>query len=333
MVRRLITLVPLLFLIFITSTLITWVFLNRYFSLNAILQRRMRTILAPTAKTTKSEKQKSKKASITNANSLNMLKPLVRLFERSKQKPKQQKLALLLSQAGSPLKPAEFMAINVASVLFGIIITMLFRKPLFIFLGAGAGWMLPRLYLKRCFKKRQDAFCAALPQVLTMMANSLRAGFGFLQAMEVIAHDMKPPVSSEFERVLKEMQFGTDLEVSLEGMGTRIASDDLDLIITAMLINRQVGGNLSEILDTTANTLRERIAMRGQVKALTAQGRMSGIVISMLPFGIFAFLWLTNRPYISLLFTKPLGKLFIGMWLTGQALGTMMIRKITQIKF
>ncbi len=149
----------------------------------------------------------------------------------------------------------------------------------------------------------------------------------------MVSREMAPPIGVEFARVLKEMNLGVTTEEALANLGERVVSDDLDLVITAVLIQRQVGGNLAEVLDSIAGTIRERIRLKGEVRTLTAQGRVSGLIIGVLPFALAGFIYVINPKYMMTLFTHPLGIAMVGYALVSMAVGMMMVWKIVNIEY
>ena len=175
-------------------------------------------------------------------------------------------------------------------------------------------------------------FNRQLGDALIIIANSLRTGYSFMQAMDMVAREMKPPISSEFSRTVKEMNLGTTTEIALGNMAKRIDSEDLDLVFTAVLIQRQVGGNLSEVLDNIARTIRERVRIRGEIRTLTAQGRMSGLIVGLLPVAMGFVIYLLNPEYIRVLFSHPIGRLMLIAATVSQVIGIILIRRIVDIE-
>jgi len=181
-------------------------------------------------------------------------------------------------------------------------------------------------------QKRRKALEGQIIDALTLMSSSLKAGYSFLQAMELAAKECPPPLGEEFRITLHEMSLGASVEDSLQELGRRAGVDDLDMVLTAVIIQRQVGGNLAEVLDTIAGTIRERIRIRGEIKTLTAQGRISGWIVGALPLAILMFVSLLNPGYMQPMFRSPFGLFFIGMGLCGQVIGALMIKKIINIE-
>jgi tight adherence protein B len=241
---------------------------------------------------------------------------------------------LELQKADIPLKGVEFLTLNILACLLPLIgIALLqggFSAPALA--GGLVGALLPRVYLLRRQRSRLARFNAQIADALVLTANSLKAGYSFLQAMEITSREMQPPISTEFARALKEMNLGVPTEAALEATAERVGSDDLDLVVTAVIIQRQVGGNLARILETIAETIRERVRIKGEIKTLTAQGRISGLIITLLPVGIGLFILSVNPGYLKTLFIHPLGKLMLGLGFVGQILGMLIIRKIVNIE-
>jgi tight adherence protein B len=181
-------------------------------------------------------------------------------------------------------------------------------------------------------KKRLEAFTKQIVDALTLISSSLKAGYSFIQSMEVVAQEVPAPLGEEFSLAMHEMSLGATVEESLEEMVQRVGSDDLALVVTAVLVQRQTGGNLAEVLDNIAETIRERIRIRGEIRTLTAQGRISGWIVGLLPVGLGAAVSAINPSYMSVLFRHPLGLLFLLLGACGQVIGVLVIRKIVQIE-
>lgn len=197
--------------------------------------------------------------------------------------------------------------------------------------GGLLGLLLPRVWRQRKLRARRKAFDAQIPDALALISNSLKAGYGLLQAMEMVGQEMHPPIAPEFVRTLAEIRVGASTEDALAALAARVGSEDMDLVVTAFLIQRQVGGNLAEVLDKIAFTIRERIRIRGEVRTLTAQGRLSGLIIGVLPLGIGLFLAAVNPEYVMTLFRHPLGQMMLVMAVGAEAVGVLFIKKIIAI--
>ncbi len=169
-------------------------------------------------------------------------------------------------------------------------------------LGAGVGMMIPRFYVRKQQENRLVKFSEQLPDMLGLVVNGLRAGFSIMQALEAVSKELPPPISDEFRRVVQEIQIGLNISRALDNLYRRIPSEDLDLTITAMNVQREVGGNLAEILDTITYTIRERIRIKGEIRVLTSQVVYSSRFLSCLPVLIAIALWFMNRPYMMIFF-------------------------------
>lgn len=238
-----------------------------------------------------------------------------------------------LAKAALLLKGEEFILINLLAAILPAFLLYLLTGNLGLGVVVGIGGLVaPWIFLNKAKQKRVQHFNNQIGDALTIMSSSLRAGFSFLQAMELVSKEMPAPIGEEFARALLEMNLGTSTEEALQKMTQRIESDDLDLIVTAVTIQRQVGGNLSEVLDNISHTIRERIRIKGEIKTLTAQGKMSGIVIGLLPLGICAFLFIVNPEYMKPLFTSTMGLAILISGFVSQFIGVMIIKKIIAIE-
>jgi tight adherence protein B len=217
-----------------------------------------------------------------------------------------------LAQADLKLKPGEYVALMVA---LGILAAMILyfvggNSIIFGLAGAVIGAMLPRIYVGQLRNRRLIKFDEQLGDMLNLMVNGIRAGYSTLQAMEAVAKELPAPISDEFHRVVQEIQLGVPMETALSNLLRRIPSEDLDLVITAMNVQREVGGNLAEILDTISHTIRERVKLKGEIRVLTTQQTYSGTLLSILPVGLFLVLYFINRSYIMILFSEESNKDF-----------------------
>jgi tight adherence protein B len=255
-------------------------------------------------------------------------------------------LARDIARADLKLKPSEFLAIWGASIVGLPFLFVVFslglpalRSPIALLVAAFLGFMLPRFWLGRRKSGRLGAFNKQLPDTITLLANGLRAGSSFLQAVELVVRESRPPISTEFSRVIREVNLGLPFEQAMENMVRRVRSDDLELMATAINIQHTVGGNLAEILDSIAYTIRERIRIQGEIRTLTAQQRLSGYVVGFLPIGLAGFLFVAAPHFMDPMFAKPpealglpLGMviLFFGGFM--MFIGFMLIRKIVDIE-
>jgi tight adherence protein B len=211
-----------------------------------------------------------------------------------------------LARADLKFKPGEYMALYVIAVIGGALIAFLLGGRLLIsaLIGAGIGALLPRMYVKNQQSKRLTRFNDQLPDMLNLMVNGLRAGFSTLQSMEAVSKELPPPICDEFRRVVQEMQLGIPMEKALANLLRRIPSQDLDFLVTAINVQREVGGNLAEIMDVISYTIRERVRIKGDIRALTAQAMYSGRALALMPIGLLCILWFLNRSYVMEFFNK-----------------------------
>jgi tight adherence protein B len=241
-----------------------------------------------------------------------------------------------LARADLKLKPAEYIAVIVLAG-FGVGLIFWFfggRNILVGIIGAIIGGFLPGMYVKNQQGKRLIKFDEQLPDMLNLMVNGLRAGFSTMQAMEAVSRELPPPICDEFRRVVQEMQLGVNMERSLENLLRRIPSDDLDLCITAINVQREVGGNLAEILDTISYTIRERVRIKGEIRVLTSQVMYSGRFLSLLPVIVIGVLYLLNRAYMMEFFKAenvPCGYISLGLGGLLIAAGSYTMNKLGQI--
>lgn len=251
-----------------------------------------------------------------------------------------------LARADLKLKPSEFLFIWGGSIVGVPVLMFIFSfvfpalgNPLALLIGALIGFFLPRFWLNRRKNGRLNAFNKQLPDTITLIANALRAGSSFLQAIELVVRESRPPISTEFSRVIREVNLGLPFDQALENMVRRVRSDDLELMATAISIQHQVGGNLAEILDSIAYTIRERVRIKGEIRTLTAQQRLSGYVVGFLPIGLAGFLFVAAPGFMDPMFDNPPGIiglpagviiLAIGGFM--MFIGFMLIRKIVDIE-
>jgi tight adherence protein B len=255
-------------------------------------------------------------------------------------------LAREIARADLKIKVSEYLAIWAGAIvglpLLFIVLSLglpALRSPLALLVAAFIGFMLPRFWLGRRRSGRLNAFNKNLPDTITLLANALRAGSSFLQAIELVVRESRPPISTEFGRVIREVNLGLPFEQALENMVRRVRSDDLELMATAISIQHTVGGNLAEILDSIAYTIRERVRIKGEINSLTAQQRLSGYVVGFLPIGLAGFLFVAAPNFMAPMFANPpavLGLpagvviLLVGGFM--MFLGFMFIRKIVDIE-
>lgn len=260
---------------------------------------------------------------------LRMIRPLGESISRL---PQAVTMEQRMQQADLPFRGADFIVLMVLVGVIVCFITGILFQNLFVGILLGIVATLACFFwLQIYIQRRRTAFGNQLGDALVMMANALRAGFSFNQTMALVGREMSPPIATEFTKTVMEMQLGASIEVAMENMGRRMPSKDLDLVVTAVLIQRQVGGNLSQILDTVAQTIMDRIRMKREIKALTAQGRLSGYVLVCLPFAFAGVMTLVSPEFMKPMFTMTLGHILIGVGVFLDFIGLMVIRKMVNI--
>ncbi len=238
-----------------------------------------------------------------------------------------------MQQADWPLMGTEFeIMLLIFGLLLGLVVFLTTFDIMLTILALVVGIVLGLLFLNIYISRRQQAFTNQLGDMLQMVSNAMRAGFSFLQAFELIAREMDAPIGREVQKVVSEINVGATVDTALENMQKRVQSADFELVVTAVLIQRQVGGNLAQILDTIGATIEERVKVKREVKALTAQGRASGYLLSGLPFALGLILYTMNPDYLKPLWTETYGRMAIMLALVFQVIGFMVIRKIVDIK-
>jgi len=241
-------------------------------------------------------------------------------------------IATQLARADLKLTVSEYVLFNIATTLLGFLILLLLKRdPFLALLGGVAGYFLPRLWVRRRQNKRIKDFGNQLGDTIMLLANSLRSGYSLLQSMETVARELPPPVSTEFDRIVREVGLGLSYEQSMNNMLRRVPSDDLDLMITAINVQHEVGGNLSEILETIGFTIRERVRIQGEIRTLTATQVGTGIIVGSLPFVVGLILYFINADYLLSMFREPCGWAMIVMVLLLLLSGYSIIRKIVRI--
>lgn len=238
-----------------------------------------------------------------------------------------------LERADIALRPTEYNMLRLlAGGAAGVIASLRLGWVLGVLIGIAVGYFGGRFVIGYRHRKRLRAFDAQLAGVTVMIANGLKAGHAFVQALASVSASGKPPASVEFARCRREIELGSPLEEALTHLVQRNPSEDLDLMMSAVQIQRIVGGNLAEILDTIAETIRERIRIKGEIRTLTAQARASGWIISLLPLALAGLLTLIAPDYFTPMFTDPLGIGMIVASLTSMLIGIFFIRRIVDIR-
>jgi tight adherence protein B len=232
------------------------------------------------------------------------------------------RIARQLAQADLKFQVGEYYALILISTVVGALLTWflggrsleLLRGGISFLIGGVVGFIAPSVYVRLQKGKRLSRFNDQLSDMLNLTVNGLRAGYSTMQAMEAVSKELPAPISEEFRRVVQEMQLGIPMETAMENLYRRIPSDDLDFVITAINVQREVGGNLSEILDTISFTIRERVRIKGEIRVMTSQVRTSGSAMALIPIFLVIFLWFLNPEYMGSFFDH-------GLWCGVGALG------------
>lgn len=247
---------------------------------------------------------------------------------------RKKKNTLLVKQADLPITLEELFVIKVmAASSLGVLMLALSKNAVYVTITILFVWIMPSLIISSRKKKKIKMFDEQLNEGLGMISNALKAGYSFLQALAVAADETQNPFSQEFKGLLKELSLGIPMEDGLSNLCDRVPSEDLKLIVNAILIQKDVGGNLSEILENIAETIRERQRIKNEVNSLTAQGKLSGMIIMAMPFFLGFIIYLFDNAYILMLFQTLIGRILIGFALISQTIGWFFIRKIIKIEF
>jgi tight adherence protein B len=241
-----------------------------------------------------------------------------------------------LERADMNIQPGEFVFARLVLAGMGFAAPVFFMSGPFAWLagvaGAVVGYNIPKFYLNHRRKSRVNKLNAQLPEALMAISNSLKAGFGLLQSLSVASEQMEHPIATELSRTIHEMNVGSSAEEALLALSERCGSYDLDIVVTAILVQRTVGGNLGEILDTVAETMRERIRIRGEIDTLTAQQKLTGIVLGLLPIGVAILFQILSPGYLTPLYTTFLGKMMLTVAFVMEVIGVMIIQRILKIE-
>lgn len=247
--------------------------------------------------------------------------------------PKKGWFELKAQQANLPVSGQEYMMlVGGSAVLFFVLITIATFNFGDGFLFAVCWFLFAALYVQFKASRRMKQFTNQLGDAIAMLSNAIKSGFTFQQAMDIVAKELKGPVSEEFTRALNEIQLGVTLEEALEGICQRVKDDDFEMVAMAVVIQRQVGGNLSQILDSVGATIRDRIKLKGEIKAITAEGVMSGWAIGLLPIILSGVLLVINPNYFDQLLASEIGKYIIVVCLFSECIGGFIIKYIVNVK-
>jgi tight adherence protein B len=248
-----------------------------------------------------------------------------------------EKASTALARADMKITVGEFLAMRGGAAIVGFLFGLVLGRAqigLAILFGIGVGvvgWMIPQMYLGIRANRRQRAFVNQLGDTIGMMANSLRAGYSLLQTMELVSREAPTPMSDEFRRVVREVGLGISPQQALNNLLRRVPSEDLDLMVSAINIQHEIGGNLGQILDVIGETIRERVRIQGEIKVLVAQQQLSGNIISAMPIGLAGVLFLLNPEYMRGMFVWPWVCFPIGAAVL-IFLGWLVMRKIVAIE-
>lgn len=243
------------------------------------------------------------------------------------------KISASLDGAGVRMRPEEWMMMRLGVMLASGAVLMLLLGSLLIglLLGVLLAWIGTRLYLSIRTGKRQTAFADQLPDVLQLVASALRSGFSLSQSLDTVVHEGEQPAADEFSRALAEARFGAEVEDALDRVAGRMKCTDLGWVVMAIRIQRSVGGNLAEVLMTTVGTMRERAGLRRTVRALSAEGRLSGRILIVLPVFVVGFVQVTNSSYIAPLFHKSTGIVLFAIACVMEVVGAMWIKSVSKV--
>jgi tight adherence protein B len=238
-----------------------------------------------------------------------------------------------LARADIKLRTAEFVMIQVGFLAAGALLA-LWRfglAPQFVIAGVLA-YLIPMRYVRWRQRRRLKAFNSRLADTVSLLSNAMKAGLSLPQAIEAVANNASPPISDELSRVIREMKLGSATPVALANMVRRVGSEDLDLIVTAIGIQSSVGGNMARILDGISHTIRQRIQIKSQIGAMTAQMRASGWIITLLPFIVAGVLNIITPSYFRVMFTDPAGRVLLVLAGLSIFIGNVFVRRITNFK-
>jgi tight adherence protein B len=247
------------------------------------------------------------------------------------------KISRELARADMKFKPGEYIAMMIiAGFMLGLVGYIIGGKSILLALaGMIFGSFLPRMYVSSEQKKRLIKFNNQLSDMLNLMVNGLKAGFSTMQAMEAISRELDAPISDEFRRVIQEMQLGLSMEKALDNLLRRIPSPDLDLVVTAINVQREVGGNLAEILDTISHTIRERVRVKGEIRVLTSQQSFSGKFLSLLPVFVVLALYVFNKDYVlefTLAENQPCNIIALALAIMLIVFGYLALKKLAEVE-
>jgi len=274
--------------------------------------------------------KKKEKISIRDGNILKKVNEYIRdrLSSRNLEKTEQ-----LLRSAGVKLDPEEYIMLKwFLAAVFGGVLFFLSDNLIFLGLGGILGYISPKFWIDKKTQMRINKFNEGLPDMITTTIGSLRSGYSFTQALKTVSEECESPIKEEIQFLLKEMNYGVTMEDALNNLNKRMPSSDLEIMIQAILIQRQVGGNLAGVLEIIVKTIRDRNRIQRQVQTLTSQGRLSGKVIGALPVVLGFMIYMINPDYINALFTNTIGIALISAGVFSGIIGFLLINKLTKIE-
>jgi tight adherence protein B len=241
-------------------------------------------------------------------------------------------LELMLQQSGAKWTMEVFLLVSMGlSVALGVSTLMFTRLWPAALAAAVLGALLPYMRVRRLRTTRLNGFEAQLPEAIDLLGRAIRAGHPLSSGLKMVADETQEPIAGEFRRAFEEQRFGLPFEDAILSMADRVTLVDVRILVTAILVQREVGGNLAEVLDNLASVIRARFVIRRQLRTFTAQGRMSGYVLAVLPIAVGTIIYILNPAYMGILFTEPIGKLMVGVASVMQLIGFLWIRNIVNI--
>jgi tight adherence protein B len=283
-------------------------------------------------------------AAVAAAEEMKKLSPVARALRTVLGGGYLQRVEEALAQADLPLKPSEYILLRLVlaglAFLFGLYGLGYLHSGILL---AILGYVAPAIMVRTNQYRRRAKFTRQLADALMLLTNSLRSGYSFLKGLELIAKEMSDPISKELNRMLREVNLGAPIEDALTNLGRRVKSEDLDIVISAYLVQKDIGGNLTEIMEKVAETIRERLRIQGDIKVLTAQGRLSGLIVGLLPLVVFFFIFMSSPSYFEVMLGPPIitligglgvpaGVLMVLAALVLELIGAYLIFKIVSIK-
>jgi len=239
-----------------------------------------------------------------------------------------------IQRAGLSWQARDYVGvIAVSAAMFGTLTLVVTGSPYLALAAMSLGALAPILFVKQRVAKRSSLLNSQVADMIDLLAASLRSGFGVLQSLELAAKEQPEPMAAELLRTIREMNLGVSADEALERLADRTGDEDIDLVVMAILIQRRVGGNLSEVLGNISQTIRDRVKVRGEIRTLTAQARMSSWIVGMLPVGLGVTLTMMRPEYMSVLWTDPAGRLLSILAVAMEIVGFYLVRRIAAIDY